>query len=231
MDEFNIDPNFSLYALLQRRQTDDRLLSHRVTMSRMSYLIEEATRHDHEANIIFSAFQYLSKFMPQIERYREIAHHARHVYVFGVPDVAPPALPNITYVPLSPNDRLTSEWFIVSHGPDFSTALATEELSAAGTADHERQFSGIVLFDEDLVNILANWLYRTVGKQSDLDQPGTSVNMRRRVELVHHLSAHLSDMIANTPPGTTIYDESVKFHQIAQQYLNQAQILSVIGKD
>ena len=71
MAEFNIDPNFSLYALLQRRLTADRLLSHRVTMSRMSYLIEESTRQDHEANIVFSGFQYLSKFMPQIKRYRD----------------------------------------------------------------------------------------------------------------------------------------------------------------
>ena len=217
MPEFNVDPNFSLYNLLNRKQTSDSLVSHRVTMSKISYLIEETTRQDGEANTIFSAFQYLSKFEAQIDRYRQIAQHAEHVYIFGVPDRSVPEIGNLTYVPLKPTDQLAREWFIVSHGVNYSTALATQELS--DFHDPDRTFTGVLLFDETLVSILANWLYHTVGHQVDIDDGWVSVDMARRVHLINQLNKRLQAMISNTQQMPVVHQELTKFCNLSQAYL------------
>ena len=41
--------------------------------------------------------------MPQVKRYRKIAAAAETVYVFGVPDVAPPEIANVQYIHLKPD--------------------------------------------------------------------------------------------------------------------------------
>lgn len=219
MPEFNIDPNFSLYNLLRRKQDAESTVSNRVTMSKISYLIEETTRQDHEGNLIFSSFQYLSKFERQIDRYRQIAQHAEHVYIFGVPDKPMPEIQNLTCVPLKPTDELAREWFIVSHGANYSAALATQEISDFHDPDHEREFTGVLLFDEALVNILASWLYRTVGQQVDIDDESVTVNMERRIYLINQLNDRLQSMMSTTREMPVVRGELSKFYDIAQAYL------------
>jgi DICT domain-containing protein len=107
----NIDPQFSVFRLVQRVQAQNTPLRHRRTMSQVSYEIENATLADSARNRIFSGFQYMSKFTPQVKRYTQMAAKAEAVYVFGVPDVEPPAIANVTYVPLSPKDQLAKECF------------------------------------------------------------------------------------------------------------------------
>ncbi|MGF1505803.1 MAG: DICT sensory domain-containing protein [Anaerolineae bacterium] len=156
-----IDPVFSVYRLTQR-DTDYSLLRHRRTMSVVSYEIENATLLDGAENVIFSSFQRMSKFLPQVDRYTRIAARADQVWVFGIPDVAVPPIPNVTYVPLEAKDQLAKEWFLVSYGPGYASALATEELTHIDDPDDMRQFRGIWTFDRRLVNVLYGWLTRIV---------------------------------------------------------------------
>jgi len=162
MHEYDIDPDFSVYHLVKRVEQTSALLNHRRTMNYISYEIENASILDRVNNRVFSGFQYLSKFIPQIKRYQQIAAHADEVYVFGVPDVTPPAIPNVYYVPLKPTDQLAREWFLISHGADYYSALATEELTQFGAPDEYRMFKGLWSFDLDMVQILADWLTKTV---------------------------------------------------------------------
>mgnify|MGYP000060359943 CR=1 FL=1 len=157
-----IDPNFSVFQLVQRVQSDGMLLSHRRTMSMVSYEIENASLIDGAHNRIFSSFQYMSKFIPQIARYTQIAMRAESVYVFGVPDISLPTLPNITYIPLKPTDQLAKEWFLVSYGREYCSALGTEEQSQFHDPDDSRVFKGSWSFDKSMVNILHDWLSSAV---------------------------------------------------------------------
>jgi hypothetical protein len=162
MSEFNIDPAFSVYRLVQRNNKNS-VLNHRRTMSIISYEIENASLVDDASTVVFSSFQRMSKFLPQEARYRRLADIARHVYVFGVPDTDLPEIENVTCVPLKPEDQLAKEWFLVSYSEDYFSALATEELTDIDDPDPERIFKGVWTFDLSLVSILHEWLSGLVG--------------------------------------------------------------------
>lgn len=175
-----IDPQFSVYELVERVQKTSTVINHRRTMSLISYEIENAILLDGMRVRLFSAFQYMSKFMKQLPRYERMAKTAESIYVFGVPDITPPAIPNIHYVYLSPTDRLAREWFIVAYGGDCYSALATEELTQITDPDHERRFKGIWTFNQNMVSILHDWLTSAVDAPpllTNAPMPGRQLDM------------------------------------------------------
>ncbi|MGQ9889205.1 MAG: DICT sensory domain-containing protein [Aggregatilineales bacterium] len=163
MSDFAIDPDFSVYQLVKRLYNGPMELHTRRIMTQISYTIEDMIRVDQQHNRLFSGFQLFSKFLPQEQRYRQIAAYAESVYVFGVDDVCLPSIPRITYVPLSPSDRLSKEWFVLSAGPAFSSALCAVETTNITDPDHLRAFKGLWTFDADMVDILQEWLSSAVG--------------------------------------------------------------------
>jgi len=165
--EFNIDSNFSVYNLLRRVNQSSAMLHHRKTMTYISYEIENATIIDGAHSIVFSGFQRFSRFLTQLDRYKRLARQAQVVYVFGVPDVPVPEIENIVYVPLQPTDELAKEWFVVSYGVEYFSALATSELTHIEDPDNARVFEGLWTFDLDLVAILYEWLCNTVNYQGE----------------------------------------------------------------
>ncbi len=162
MSNIAIDPAMSVYALVKRTLDQRTLINHRRTMLVISHEIENAILLDRVRARLFSGFQRMSRFVPQVERYQRIAARAESVYVFGVMDVEPPPIANVTYVPLKPSDQLAKEWFIVAEAQAYFTTLATEEVGADPTTG-EAQFEGVWSFDEDMVDILHDWLTSLVG--------------------------------------------------------------------
>jgi DICT domain-containing protein len=163
MPDYNIDPQFSVFALVKRSLRDKAVMHHRQTMSLISKEIENASIIDNASNIVFSSFQRMSRFLPQEQRYRLLAAKSKHVYVFGEIDCELPKIANLSYVPLKPSDQLAKEWFIVSFGHDYFSALATEELSHIDDPDTKRIFKGVWTFDVFVVGILHEWLSSIVG--------------------------------------------------------------------
>ncbi len=153
-----IDPTLSVYELTARVVNSGMLVNHRRTMSLISYEIENAVLHDGAKARIFSGFQKMSFFLPQVPRYKRLAERAESIYVFGVPDVLLPEIPNVTYVMISPRDQLAKEWFLLADAPDYASILATEELTTWDQPDDERTFKGIWSFDERIVSIVQEWL-------------------------------------------------------------------------
>ncbi len=160
-----IDPTFSVYRLLQRINQEPVVLRSRPVMTHISYTIEDATRVNTARNRIFAGFQRFSKVLPQIHRYQQIAAYAESVYIFGVPDVEPPAIEKVTYVPLLEADFLSKEWFVISAGPTFSSALCSNELTHINDPDSQRQFEGLWTFNKEMVDILQGWLSSAVDAQ------------------------------------------------------------------
>jgi class 3 adenylate cyclase/DICT domain-containing protein len=137
-------------------------------MTIISYEIENATIIDGAHNIVFSGFQRFSRFLTQLDRYQQLARQAQRVYVFGIADVTPPAIPNVTFVPLTSKHQLAKEWFVLSYGPDYFSALATEELTHFDDPDETRVFKGVWTFDKEMVSILYEWLCREVNDYAAL---------------------------------------------------------------
>jgi len=194
-----IDPNFSVYSLVTRvkkRKTAE--VHHRRTMNIISNEIENATLRDGAESRIFAGFQNMSRFLPQMERYAQLAPKAEGVYVFGVPDVQVPPIDNLHYIELSPNDRLAQEWFILSYGKDFFSALATEELSHIEDDDGERIFEGVWTFDASLTSILETWLTRVVdAKPMMIIEAQLNQNMQKRY--IHSILQRLQRRMETEP--------------------------------
>src|SRR4051794_40665931 len=157
LNMYVIDPTFSVYHMIERIERKSILFNHRRAMSLISYEIENATLLDSAKTRIFAGFQYLSKFLPQVKRYERIAANAESVYIFAVPDVQPPEIANMHYIDLKPSDQMAKEWFVISHGVPYSSALATEEISQFSDPDDQRQFKGIWTFDLAIVGIMHDW--------------------------------------------------------------------------
>lgn len=185
----NLDSSFSVYHLVERLQNvKTQLLQDRKTMNVISYEIENATIIDHAKTRIFSSFQRMSRFLPQVKRYEKLAQNAEAIYVFGIPDVKVPDVENITYIPIEPHFQLAKEWFLVSFGRPFASALATQELTHIDDPDNTRQFRGVWTFDVGMVAILEEWLTRIVDAEpqwvteEDVDYD----NKERLVSNIYH---------------------------------------------
>lgn len=213
MNQFHIDPTFSVYRLTKRSMRDTAVMNHRRTMSIISSEIENATLVDGAETVIFAAFQGMSKFIPQVKRYRKLAEKAKHVYVFGVVDCPIPEIENITYVPLKPADQLAKEWFLVSFGRDYFSALATEELSNIDDPDEMRQFKGVWSFDIFLVGILHEWLSNIVGLRLDVqDQSGH--DYLKQAELISNSIGRMTlRVMDNKGKDDVVYQELEKIMQ------------------
>ena len=203
--QFHIDPSFSVYELTRRSMQDTAVMHHRKTMTVISNEIENATIVDDVKNTVFSSFQRMSRFLPQAGRYRELAAKSEHVYVFGVVDCDLPTIDNLTYVPLKPTDQLAKEWFCVSHGRDYFTALATEELSDIDDPDHLREFKGVWSFDAFMVELLYDWLARIV----DLKQmPVRERNYLKQAELISNTIGRMAVRVMDHQDDDPVtYDE------------------------
>lgn len=119
--------------------------------------------------------------------------------MFGVPDVDVPAIPNIVYVPLHETDTLAREWFLVSYGLDYASALATEEKTAPHTLDSQRMFNGVWTFNLSLVNILNEWLTNTVDALP-LNWRGADMLYGRQVDLMNNSMKRLTNRVLDVRP-------------------------------
>lgn len=209
MSDFNIDPKFSVYSLVKRSLRDKSVLNHRRTMSVISNEIENATLIDNASTVVFSSFQRMSRFLPQVERYRQLAAKSKHVYVFGEVDVELPKISNLTYVPLKATDQLAKEWFIVSFGRDYFSALATQELSHIDDPDKDRVFKGVWSFDVFVVGILHEWLSGIVGLRME-QRLEESHNYLKQAELLSNTIGRMSVRLMNKKSKTSVLSQELQ---------------------
>jgi len=199
MATFNIPSEFSVYALTKHSPRDLSIVNGRRTMNIISNQIENSTLIDGAETVIFSAFQRFSKFKPQMKRYRQLAKMAKHIYVFGVPDVELPVIQNITFVPLKETDQLAKEWFLISYGPDYFSALATEEETHIDDPDNKRKFKGAWSFDIAVVSMLYDWLGQAVN-MTGFENPREQANHTRQAQLVSNIIGRLSVRLLDDNP-------------------------------
>lgn len=219
MSSFNIDPTFSVYRLIERVKKEASSVNHRKTMTAISYEIENATLLDNAKTTLFSGFQRMSRFLPQVARYEKIAKKAHAVFVFGVMDIVPPAIENVRYVPLAPTDQLTKEWFLVSLGEKYASALATEELTHIDDPDETRVFKGIWTFEHGMVEILHDWLTQTVGWRTDLEH--VKYNRDHQIYYISQTIARMQDRLYRWS-GTARADLSQEIAWLIQENLHRA---------
>lgn len=128
-------------------------------MRAISHEIEDIVLQNKLYVDLFAGFQRFSLFAIQAKRYRQLAQVCRTIYVWGIPDVDPPHIPNVKYVSLSPDMEIAREWFLVVDSPEFFTALIAEEKTYdLDIPKEERLFEGIWTYNPERVGQAATML-------------------------------------------------------------------------
>ncbi|MCG2787329.1 MAG: hypothetical protein L6461_19750 [Anaerolineae bacterium] len=161
----------SLYTLNATHPTDSGAArtSSVSSLLAVSHSIEETVMQHGMDAIFFAGFQRFSAFLPQANRFRQLAVRCKKVYVFGEADSATPAIPNLEYVALQPGAPLTDEWFIIFSHPRFGVALLTREIGKSATSIRESRFGrgrlyqGLVTLEDHIVQPATQLLHQALG--------------------------------------------------------------------
>jgi class 3 adenylate cyclase len=157
----------------------------------VSHSAEETVLRHGLDSIFFAGFQRFSAFLPQVDRFRQLAARCQKVYIFGEADSPMPEIPNLEYVILQPGAPLTREWFIVFSHPRFGMALLTCEIGKSAASVRESRFGrgrlyqGLVTLDDHLVQPAVSLLHQA------LDLPAPSW-MPPSLETVEPLNTYLN---------------------------------------
>jgi hypothetical protein len=190
-----IDPTFSVYHLVQRTQQQKHFIRHRQTMLQISFAVEDAVLEAGRSTRLFAGFQQLSKFLPQVERYRKLATTVESIYVFGIADVEPPPIDKVTYVRVSPDDRLSKEWFVACYGRNYSSILATEEITKITDPEEKRLFNGVWTFNPLIVSIIGDWISSAVDAKplhSDVSDLTHEVHVQTMIRTIQKIIGQIS---------------------------------------
>jgi DICT domain-containing protein/putative methionine-R-sulfoxide reductase with GAF domain len=138
-------------------------------MNAISHLIENQVIQHRMPVDFYAGFQRFSHFPVQLRRYSRLAASCRRVYVFGIPDIAPPLISGIEWIELSPTDPLAREWFVLVNAPEFWSALIAQQLNSRDEITGGRRFNTLWTYDEQvvergalLISQLLNDVYRPV---------------------------------------------------------------------
>ena len=123
----------------------------------VSLLIENAVLlRTNRAGRIYSGFEKLSRMEAVTDRYLRIADVSERVYVFGEADWKPPRHPNMRLINLSPDSRLSREWFVIVDSPSLHVALiAADREGFDAPVLEERWFDAFKTSDPALITYLA----------------------------------------------------------------------------
>lgn len=143
---------------------------------------------------VYAGFQRFSHFPVQVRRYSRLASSCRRVYIFGVPDIAPPLISGIEWIELAPTDPLAREWFVVVNAPEFWSALIAQQLNSRDELTGGRRFNTLWSYDEQvverstlLISQLLNDVYRPVPARNYAAQGNAIAGISGQlVELLEH---------------------------------------------
>ncbi|MEW6286843.1 MAG: DICT sensory domain-containing protein [Chloroflexota bacterium] len=118
-------------------------------MIEISHMIEDLIVSSPGVSETHVSFQYFSRLAPQMERYRLVAQSSRGLWLYGVPDVQLPELPNTVYVDTTATP-LEHYWYVLAYGPGLSATLLAEELTPEERlAGEPRMYEGFYTFEAD----------------------------------------------------------------------------------
>jgi hypothetical protein len=153
----------SLFRAVEGTHQQHRLIQTVPIMRAISYLIEDQLLLLGQPVELYAGFQRFSRFALQAERYAQLARVCRRIYVFGVPDVEPPTIPGIEFIPLAEDAALALEWFILVDTPDFWTTLVTREVVGADLITGGRRYDGVWSFEHEAVDRVSLLISQLLG--------------------------------------------------------------------
>jgi len=129
-------------------------------MVEISRIIEDAAAQSRRTADLHVSFQFLSRFLPRVDRYRDIGTGIARGWIYGAPDVpdssgwewpAPFRWINTEGTPL------VYYWFVIAYGPGLSMTLLAREVQAL--EGEGRYYEGFYTFRPDVAYQLLGILH------------------------------------------------------------------------
>ncbi|MFW5804743.1 MAG: DICT sensory domain-containing protein [bacterium] len=113
-------------------------------LEQMCYIMEKVLLKKESDATVYAGFQRISRARNIWDRFRQIADNVDHVYVFGIDDDNLTPHPDIDFVYLDEEDRLSREWFLVINKPLGKSMMVAYDLDGFGVKEDEksRNFKG-----------------------------------------------------------------------------------------
>jgi len=168
------DASLSVFGLAQASRKPHLFADDRGGLQRIALDMENTVLAESLPARVFAGLQKWSFVLPLVHRYERLARIARGVWVFGLPDIDPPAIAGVTWVSLTERHALAHEWFLVVDADGYFAALAAEEMSGVDVSSERRRFRALWSFDDAVVHELTQRLGTALGL------PGEPESSRRR---------------------------------------------------
>lgn len=147
-------------------------------MTKISYIIEDSVQQTPLAADFHASFQYLSRVLPQQQRYKRVAQTARGLWLYCKSDIDPYPLRDLLTMPQVININtdgtpLLNYWFVVAYGEGIHMTLLAQEISALHGS--ERYYEGFYTFQPDTafqVLSILHQIYPVVIPQPQPPTPG-----------------------------------------------------------
>jgi DICT domain-containing protein len=157
---------------LTRGLRPDRLrVRSRATMLALSRVIAEHAAATGLETLLIAAFQCFSVFVEQAAHYQMLTPRLEHAYLIGVPDTAPPNLPNTTFVPIEASWPLAHEWAMIGSGPAFGAALLARTSEECRPNRGAPAFCALTTTDPQTVAAAVAAFHRALGLPLPLIDP------------------------------------------------------------
>ncbi len=134
-------------------------------MTKISYIIEDAVVATPRNSVLHASFQQMSRVLPQLKRYRQVAQAATGLWLYGVHDVPLTSFETLPRTLLidTGNSILVDYWFVVVYGPGIGMSLLAEEVPALSGGD--RYYEGFYTFEQDVAYQLIHILHQIYPQQ------------------------------------------------------------------
>lgn len=118
-------------------------------MIEISQIIEDAVAQSRRTADLHVSFQYLSRFLPQLKRYRALAEGIAQGWIYGAPDIPDPSAlpwpPRMRWINIG-EGPLVNYWFVIAYGPGLSMSLVAREIP--GVFHKARYYEGFYTFEQ-----------------------------------------------------------------------------------
>lgn len=144
--------SISLFRSIASQYQHLRRINTVAMMNEISHQIEDQVTQHQMAVDFYAGFQRFSNVPDQLRRYTRLGTICRRVYVFGIADHEPPAIPGVEFIDILPTSPLSREWFLLVDTPNFWTTLVSQEVVGKDPISGGRRFDGLWSYDETIVD-------------------------------------------------------------------------------
>lgn len=155
----------SLFGSIASQYEDWRSIRTINTAKAMSNLLIEQVLNHQLAVDLFVGLERFSEFAAQEQKYTRLGATCKQVLAFGIPDIEPPLIKGIDFIPIKPGAALERERFVVVNSPDFWAGMVASEVESSKGCPTSSQFEGGCFYNRQMVDQIALLVSQIAGRE------------------------------------------------------------------